>query len=254
LFLAAQAHLLPREFERVIQLAESGDAAAARAALLTLVERSDGAHRLAQAAEVALVGPPNAGKSRLANRLAGRVAGPIVTDRAGTTRDWVSLDAAVEGVPVTLIDTAGDRPTEDPLEREAIRVGRRRADSTDLFVLVLDSVNLPAAEALSEWHARLRGREWILALNKSDLCPRVSLKDFDPPEAVSAVRVSAHNGEGMERLGRLIVRKLRVASLPEGEPIVFEADIRIRMLSLARDEAVSAEHLAERIRRALCGP
>lgn len=249
LFLMAQADLLPREYERILQLARDGKVAEAQAALARLAERSTGSHRLIQIAEVALVGPPNAGKSRLANRLAGRHDGAIVTERAGTTRDWVTLDASFEGVPVTLIDTAGDRATDDHLEGAAIGAGRRRIEQADAVILVFDAADRQSEAARSEWWGRLSGRKWILALNKSDLCPKApSLGDAGPGDAPVAV-ISAETGDGVDHLRHLIVEQLGIPSLPPGLPIIFEETLRVRTATLASDRVASAEELVEGVRR-----
>ena len=84
---------------------------------------------------IAIVGPPNVGKSSLLNRLAGREAA-IVSDRPGTTRDAIEVRLVLGDVPVTLVDTAGLRDAEDALEAEGIRRARRQAEQADLVVRV----------------------------------------------------------------------------------------------------------------------
>jgi tRNA modification GTPase len=86
---------------------------------------------LREGIEVAIMGPVNAGKSSLFNRLAGR-ARAIVDASPGTTRDFVEISVVWDGIPVTLIDTAGDREAESPVERQGIEMGRLRAAQADL--------------------------------------------------------------------------------------------------------------------------
>ena len=87
--------------------------------------------------EVALVGPPNSGKSTLLNRLAGREAA-ITSDIAGTTRDVIEVRMDLDGFPVTVLDTAGLRDSDDILEGIGIERGRVRAQAADVRVHLLD--------------------------------------------------------------------------------------------------------------------
>lgn len=94
--------------------------------------------RLRDGVEVAIVGPPNVGKSSLLNRLAGRDAA-IVSDEAGTTRDVLEVRFDLGGIPVTLADTAGLREASGAIEKEGIRRGLARADSADLRLVMVAS-------------------------------------------------------------------------------------------------------------------
>ena len=107
---------------------------------------SDGSRgeRLREGLTVAIAGPPNAGKSTLLNRLARREAA-IVSPYAGTTRDVIEVHLDLAGWPVTLLDTAGIRETDDPIEMEGVRRARERAQAADLVLWVVDARE-PAAE------------------------------------------------------------------------------------------------------------
>lgn len=85
----------------------------------------------------AIVGQPNVGKSSLLNALAGRDAA-IVSPHPGTTRDAVSVELVLEGIPVTLVDTAGIRETTDPIEREGVRRALQQAELADWRIRVID--------------------------------------------------------------------------------------------------------------------
>ena len=84
--------------------------------------------RLREGLVVAIAGPPNAGKSTLVNRIAKREAA-IVSPYAGTTRDVIEVHLDLGGLPVTLLDTAGIRETNDPIELEGVRRARARSAS-----------------------------------------------------------------------------------------------------------------------------
>ncbi|HET7193125.1 MAG TPA: tRNA uridine-5-carboxymethylaminomethyl(34) synthesis GTPase MnmE [Pseudolabrys sp.] len=94
--------------------------------------------RLREGLVVAIAGPPNAGKSTLLNRIARREAA-IVSPYAGTTRDVIEVHLNLNGLPVTVLDTAGIRDTEDPVEFEGVRRARERAAAADLILWVVDA-------------------------------------------------------------------------------------------------------------------
>jgi tRNA modification GTPase len=96
------------------------------------------AERIRDGFEVAIVGPPNAGKSTLLNALAGREAA-ITSEFAGTTRDIIEVRMDLKGLPVTLLDTAGLRETSDVVEAIGIDRARNRAAQADLRVILLPS-------------------------------------------------------------------------------------------------------------------
>src|ERR1700747_3546671 len=86
---------------------------------------------------VAITGPPNVGKSTLMNQLARREVA-IVSPHAGTTRDVIEVQLDLDGYPVTVIDTAGIRETDDPVEQEGVRRARARAAEADLVLWLAD--------------------------------------------------------------------------------------------------------------------
>ncbi|WP_209506879.1 MULTISPECIES: tRNA uridine-5-carboxymethylaminomethyl(34) synthesis GTPase MnmE [unclassified Ruegeria] len=109
--------------------------------LADLLREADGvriAERIRTGFEVAIVGLPNAGKSTLLNALAGREAA-ITSEYAGTTRDVIEVRMDLAGLPVTLLDTAGLRDTEDHVENLGIELARKRADAADLRVFLAEA-------------------------------------------------------------------------------------------------------------------
>jgi tRNA modification GTPase len=93
--------------------------------------------RLREGLVVAIAGPPNVGKSTLINLLARREVA-IVSPHAGTTRDIIEVQLDLDGYPVTVIDTAGIRETDDPVEQEGVRRARARAADADLVLWLVD--------------------------------------------------------------------------------------------------------------------
>jgi len=104
------------------------------------------AERIRDGFEVAIVGRPNAGKSTLLNALAGREAA-ITSDVAGTTRDAIEVRVDIDGLAVTLIDTAGLRDAEDRVEAIGVSRAVARAGSADLRVFLLDGHDVPLVDA-----------------------------------------------------------------------------------------------------------
>jgi tRNA modification GTPase len=103
----------------------------------TLADEHRG-ERLRDGLVVAIAGPPNAGKSSLLNRLARREAA-IVSPYAGTTRDVIEVHLDLGGYPVTLLDTAGVRESDDPVEQEGVRRAKARAEAADLVLWVVEA-------------------------------------------------------------------------------------------------------------------
>jgi tRNA modification GTPase len=94
--------------------------------------------RLREGLVIAIAGPPNVGKSTLMNQLARREVA-IVSPHAGTTRDIIEVQLDLDGYPVTVIDTAGIRETDDPVEQEGVRRARARAAAADLVLWLVDA-------------------------------------------------------------------------------------------------------------------
>ena len=121
--------------------------------------------RLRDGLVVAIAGPPNAGKSTLLNRIARREAA-IVSPVAGTTRDVIEVHLDLDGYPVTLLDTAGIRDSDDPVEQEGVRRARQRASEADLVLWVEDARTSLNNDSMSASIGR--SAAWIVR-NKADL-------------------------------------------------------------------------------------
>ena len=157
----------------------------------TLAASAQG-ERLRDGLVVAIAGPPNAGKSTLLNRLARREAA-IVSPYAGTTRDAIEVHLDLEGYPIVLIDTAGIRDTDDPVEQEGVRRAQARAADADLVLWLVDASGEGAGRKPPD---RLGGEVWLVR-NKIDLVagrPKAEAGD------AGSFAVSAADGEGVEAL------------------------------------------------------
>ena len=156
--------------------------------------------RLREGLVVAIAGPPNAGKSSLLNRLARREAA-IVSPFAGTTRDVIEVHLDLTGYPITLLDTAGLRDSDDPVEQEGIRRARARAAAADLVLWIVDaSENEIDVEKLKqEFPAQ---RPWVI-VNKIDLAETTKIDNLTHRLSTMDYRsypISAKTSEGVSAL------------------------------------------------------
>lgn len=149
--------------------------------------------RLRDGIHIAIVGPPNAGKSSLLNWLARRDAA-IVSDIAGTTRDVVEVHLDLGGYPVVLADTAGLRETADGIEAEGVRRALARAEAADLTLLVLDGGTWPDVDPQT---AVLIRPDVLVVVNKTDLG---RVEDDAEIEGVTVHPVSVTGGAGLDSL------------------------------------------------------
>jgi tRNA modification GTPase len=148
---------------------------------------------------LAIVGRPNAGKSSLFNRLVQRDRA-IVTAAPGTTRDLVTEQVSLGGIPVELVDTAGMREASDEAEQIGIRKSREALADADMVLMVLDATTIPEQKEL-ELLATLALRRALVVVNKSDLAhPSVSMRGALDGLALPVVHTSALSGEGVGEL------------------------------------------------------
>lgn len=196
------------------------------------------AERIRDGFEVAIVGAPNAGKSTLLNQLAGREAA-ITSEIAGTTRDVIEVRMEIAGLPVTFLDTAGLRDTEDRLERAGIERALARAEAADLRLFLADGSLLP------------------LEPTGDDL---VVLGKADTRSGLTGLAVSGKTGEGvaelMARIGEILSDRVGSAGALVRERHRVAVTTAIAALAESRAEVVrpdsrvelAAEHLRQAVR------
>ena len=180
--------------------------------------------RLREGLVFAIAGKPNAGKSTLVNALARREVA-IVSPYPGTTRDVLEVRLDIGGVPVTLLDTAGLRETDDPVEAEGVRRARARTAGADLVIELVDATALPPT--------RRAERPAVLRIaTKIDLAPAPAGVDLG---------VSARTGTGMDRLQDRLAEAARQMTAHAGPPPLTRARHRtalaeaVTRLTAARD-------------------
>ncbi len=154
---------------------------------------------------ITIIGPPNAGKSSLLNRLSQRDVA-IVSETAGTTRDVIEVHLELEGYPVIIADTAGLRDVHDEIESEGVRRAEERAHQADLKLAVFDGAKWPDKDP----HTRaLIDDSALVVVNKSDLLDKI---DFD------YLAISAETGDGfdilLERLKKEVEERCHLSASP----------------------------------------
>jgi tRNA modification GTPase len=206
---------------------------------------------LREGMRLVITGRPNVGKSTLLNRLAGHEAA-IVSATPGTTRDVIHREIQLDGMPLRVIDTAGLRESEDPVEREGVRRAWREIEAADLVLLLADaSLGLGEPE-----RTLLSGLPQGVAVLK--VWNKIDLGGQAPGEREGMLYISATNGAGLEALRRHL--KSRMGYQDGSEGVYMARRRHLETLGRAREalgrariqlrEQRAAELLAEELRLA----
>lgn len=169
---------------------------------LILKEASAGAI-LQEGISIVIAGPPNAGKSTLINALSGKDVA-IVTDIAGTTRDVMREHILIDDLPVHILDTAGLRESEDPIEREGIKRAWAHIEKADLILFVYDITQKEAEQkVLMQLQKQMPKQIPILFLAN-----KVDLQHQNAFQQENTIYLSANTGDGLILLKQAIYEKV----------------------------------------------
>lgn len=195
---------------------------ALREAVAAHLDDANAGERLRAGFTVALTGAPNAGKSSLLNALAARDVA-IVSEEAGTTRDVLEVHLELDGLPVTILDTAGLREAAGKVEAEGVRRALERAGAADLVIWLVDA-------GAPDWlpPQGLGEANMLRVLNKTDLA-RPAAPGGSPP-----LEISAAAGSGLDALSGAIAARLRAGLGDLSAPMITRARHRAE-LERARD-------------------
>ncbi len=170
----------------------------------------------------AIVGKPNAGKSTLLNALLGKERA-IVSDIAGTTRDYIEESFVMDGILFKLIDTAGLRTSDDYIENEGIRRSYEKIEEADVILYLIDAskpVDTDEIQTIERLKERNKEAKWLVVLNKCD----ISQGDEIETRLGDTVQISALMRKGIEEL------KLKMKSLAIGDEKLSEGSIMLTNL------------------------
>ncbi|MEE2760673.1 MAG: tRNA uridine-5-carboxymethylaminomethyl(34) synthesis GTPase MnmE [Pseudomonadota bacterium] len=226
-------------FEAAIDFAEEDLPGGLRAEVARTVVRLDGelarhlddggrGQRLRDGISIAILGPPNAGKSSLLNRLANRDMA-LVSARAGTTRDVIEAHLDLGGYPVVLADTAGLRDAsgglDDDLESQGVHRALARAASAHLKILVFDGALWPELDnhTLEHWD-----RNAFVVVNKSDLSPDLQAASSVPGEA-ELLALSTKTGAGIDTLLARLCNRVEELCAGGGGPALTRVRHRLAL-------------------------
>lgn len=182
--------------------------------------------RLRSGLRVALIGPPNAGKSSLLNHLTARNVA-IVTDIPGTTRDVLEVPLDLGGYPVVLADMAGLRVSDDPIERIGVERARTEAEEADVRLALFDGAHWPDIDAET---ADLIDGDTLVVLNKADLLVA------EAGHAIAgrdALLISCATGQGIDRLVARLTGVAASAMAPGDAPVLTRTRHRHALAEVA---------------------
>ncbi len=205
---------LSKRFAEIEQLLRQGSEHKARSMIEKLLSRQAIGLHLTQPWRLAIIGPPNAGKSSLLNAILGYDRA-IVDSSAGTTRDALNEHTSLLGWPFVIVDTAGLRASKDPIEVEGVLRAHATISTSDIVLLIVEP-----NEGWTAWHAQVyqaNPAKCLVVHSKSDL--EVSIPTI--PNGIESIRVSAQASAGIEELYQAIIAKLIPNPPQPGEPIPF---------------------------------
>ncbi|WP_428407275.1 tRNA uridine-5-carboxymethylaminomethyl(34) synthesis GTPase MnmE [Hyphococcus sp.] len=228
--------------------ARAGPAIAAlKESLTTFLNQSVSARKIREGVSIAVIGPPNAGKSSLVNALAGSDVA-IVSDIAGTTRDIIEARLDLGGVLATVADTAGLRGMAgDVIEEEGVKRAKKRAENADMRVLVVDASEVGSREMLFAGDVENVPHETLALLQPDDLVVwnksdrRVSELSLEMAHSpYTELSVSAKTGAGMAALVQVLKEKAAEGANTEGPALTrarHAAAVEEALAALTRAEA-----------------
>ena len=242
---------LAQTVQRILDDLGAGRLDEARSGIETLLARWRGCGRfLASPPRIAIAGRPNAGKSTLLNWLVGSDRA-ITAETPGTTRDYVEAEAALDGVPVTLIDTAGLRETGETVERLGVERAQREISRADVVIYLVDAIE--GFQPDDQTALATIGDRALPVWNKTDLkktCPERSRGGSEPPPRLRSgqafLSLSALTGAGAAALAAALLAHLGYRPTAPGDAVPFTPDHAAALERAGRAMAAGRQDEARR--------
>ena len=213
-----------------------------RQCLAEISARAETGRLLAEGLKIAIIGKPNAGKSSLLNRLA-EIERAIVSPLPGTTRDTIEQQILIDGIPVSVIDTAGIRKAGDHIEQEGIRRARSAAGSADVVVLIAEAAGDDIRDLQAIAADLGTEKKLLYAFNKIDLSGHEAGKPRSSQDA-REIYISAKTGAGVDALKQEIKDIVAGSDFSENSFIAHT-----RHIDVLRTAGELLEQAAEQFRR-----
>ena len=182
------------------------------------VESADEGKIIREGLSTVIVWKPNVGKSSLLNTLL-KENRAIVTDIPGTTRDVIEEYISIKGIPIKIVDTAGIRETEDVVEKIGVGKSIEKIEEADLIILILDSSS-ELTEEDRDIISFIKGKKYIVLLNKSDLNGKINIKEIEELESEYVISTSVTQGFGIDQLKDAIVKLFFHGEIKSNELVI----------------------------------
>jgi tRNA modification GTPase len=208
--------------------------------LQQIVKDSENSKIIKEGINIAFIGRPNVGKSSLLNAFLEEEKA-IVTNISGTTRDIVEGTINLNGILLNLIDTAGIRETEDPVEKIGVDKSKKVLATADLVILVLNSNEKLTAED-QELLKKIITKRSIIFLNKNDLEPRINEEIYQYPNLVKGNTI---NADGLASLKNKIIELFHLNQI-ESKDMNYLSNVR--QITLAKKALVNINHVEQQIK------
>ncbi|WP_409337304.1 tRNA uridine-5-carboxymethylaminomethyl(34) synthesis GTPase MnmE [Eubacterium sp. F2] len=210
-----------------------------------LLKTAETGRILSSGLKIAIVGKPNVGKSSLMNQML-RESRAIVTDIPGTTRDTIREDMRLRGIPISLIDTAGIRETDDQIEAIGIEKSRDSWSEADLVLLVLDAGS-PLSGEDREILRQAEAEKTIVVLNKTDLPQQITAEDVNRLlPGVQLISASMKDGNGLDAIEDSIEQRVYQGTVTADQNVIVTNARHKQLLEEAGSHLNDALRLADR--------